>query len=147
MTTIDLDNLYNKAVMFATEKHKRQKRLDGQLYITHPVAISEMVDNPTAKIIALLHDTLEDTDTTVQELHKEFGYQIARAVIRLTKFDDETYEGYISEIKKLGDPIIISVKIADLKHNLSTIENIPNLEKRERLRKRYVNALKELEES
>lgn len=140
-----LDNLINKALLFATEKHKDQRRLDGQFYITHPVIVANNVTDPKAKIVALLHDTLEDTNTTFDELYHEFGSQITHAVALLSKHEIMPYKTYINNIKISNDPLAIAVKIADLKHNLSTIDNVPDLKKRESLRKRYMKALRVLD--
>lgn len=137
--------LFVKAINYATEKHKGQKRVDGQPYITHPMAVAGMVSNEKERIVAVLHDVLEDTDATLQELYQEFGAEIALAVKFLTKEDNEPYENFITSIKLANNPLSTAVKIADLRHNLSTIENIPDLDKRKMLKERYERALKVLE--
>lgn len=134
-----------RAINYATEKHYGQKRLDGKPYITHPLAVAERVEGIPERIVAILHDVLEDTDATVVELYKEFGAEIAIAVMFLTRSDDEPYENYITSIKLTKNPLSIAVKIADLRHNLYTIENVPDLDKRRRLKDRYQRALKVLE--
>ncbi len=137
--------LFEKAFKFAEEKHKGQKRLDGTDYIEHPIIVSTLaVEIMTDYIasVAVLHDVLEDTNTTEDELVKEFGPHIAYAVILLTK-KSFSYEETIQLIKT--NEVARIVKIADLKHNLSTIDNIKNPEKRERLKTRYEQALKVLE--
>lgn len=134
-----------KAINYATEKHDGQKRLDGRPYITHPLAVAGMLDNPKAQIIAVLHDILEDTNVTVDELIEEFGDEIGLSVLALSRIEAMSYEDYILGIKVLKLPLCREVKIADLRNNLSTIENIPDLEKRKRLKDRYIKALKVLE--
>ena len=134
-----------KAINYATEKHDGQKRLDGKPYITHPLAVAEQVEGIPERIVAVLHDVLEDTDTTVQDLYREFGAEIALAVMFLTKDENEEYENYITRLKLAKNPLSTAVKIADLRHNLFTIENIPDLDKRKRLKDRYIRALQVLE--
>ena len=138
-------NLFVKAINYATEKHAGQFRLDGKPYITHPLEVASSVDDYRSKTVAILHDVLEDTNTTYEELNKEFGADISIPVFILTKSDKLDYEDYIMKIKFSNNDIVTSVKIADLKHNLSTIDNIKDLEKRERLKSRYVKALEVLE--
>lgn len=139
-------SMFVKAVNYATEKHYGQKRLDGRPYITHPLAVCEQVEGMKERIVAVLHDVLEDTDATLEELYREFGAEIALAVMFLTRdIENEPYENYISRIKLARNPLSTAVKIADLRNNLYTIENIPDLDKRKRLKERYERALKVLE--
>jgi (p)ppGpp synthase/HD superfamily hydrolase len=139
--------LYKKALQFATEKHKGQKRLDGQDYITHPILVSNSLIDTQSKIVGMLHDTLEDTNTTLLELTNIFGKHIAECVHLLTKSEYESYSNYINRIVKSDNELVKNVKIADLINNLSTIDNIPDKDKRERLKSRYENALMVLQES
>ena len=134
-----------KAINYATEKHNGQKRLDGKPYITHPLAVAERVEGIPERIVAVLHDVLEDTDTDIEEMYREFGAEITLAVVFLTKLPEEPYENYITRLKLSRNPLSTAVKIADLRHNLYTIENIPDLDKRKRLKDRYTRALKVLE--
>lgn len=135
-----------KAINYATEKHYGQTRLDGRPYITHPLAVCELVDGIVERIVAVLHDVLEDTDASIGELYDTFGDEITNAVIVLTKQEGTTYEDYIQWIKDSDEQNAIAVKIADLHHNLSTIDNIPDMDKRKRLKSRYIKALEVLEE-
>lgn len=147
-STTEQENLYNlyvKAISYATEKHKDQKRYDGQPYITHPLAVAQNVTDPKAKIIAILHDILEDTDTTLDSLIDLFGHEIALTVVSLSRIESMSYEDYILGIKVLKIPLARQVKIADLKHNLSTIDNIPDKKQRAKLKHRYEKALEALE--
>lgn len=138
--------LYIHALEFANDKHKGQKRHNGESYIVHPIEVSLKYleyENYETKIVALLHDTIEDTKTTEAELIEKFGYEIGSCVGLLTRdpMRLESYEEYIKRIKESKNPVATAVKIADLKHNLSTIENIPDLDKRKRLKERYERAL------
>ncbi len=109
--------LYGKALIFAATKHAGHTRKNGDNYIIHPIRVSQEVFTETQKAMALLHDTLEDTDTTYEELKKEFGVEIAHGVLVLTKTDDETYEEYIERVKT--NPDATAVKIADISDNLN----------------------------
>ena len=109
--------MYKKALEFATRKHIGHKRRNGDNYIIHPIRVSQEVNNIRQKVIALLHDTLEDTDTTFEEIEKEFGKEVADAVECLTHYENEPYDKYILRVKKNVDAV--AVKIADIADNLS----------------------------
>jgi (p)ppGpp synthase/HD superfamily hydrolase len=147
MSTSYEQQLLFLAELFAIEKHRGQKRLDGQDYITHPILVSNSLIDTQSKIVGMLHDTLEDTNTTLLELTNIFGKHIAECVHLLTKSEYESYSNYINRIVKSDNELVKNVKIADLINNLSTIDNIPDKDKRERLKSRYENALMVLQES
>ena len=111
--------IIEKAREFATKKHSGQYRRDGVTpYIVHPEKVASMFDdNSTKKIVALLHDTIEDTDTTYEEISELFGQGIADDVITLTHNWDETYDEYINKVKK--SIFCTEIKIADIVCNLS----------------------------
>ena len=109
-----------RALSFATQKHKGQKRIGGNDYITHPIAVCEMVKNQgygeDFQITALFHDLLEDTNATEGEI-LEFGNQnVLTAVKLLTKEKGYDMQKYIEGIK--GNQIAFVVKGADRLHNL-----------------------------
>ena len=108
------------ALKFATEKHMGQRRIGGDDYITHPIAVSEIVKNQgldeNYQITALFHDLLEDTDATQEEILKYGNQKILEAVILLTKKKGYVMAEYISAIKQ--NPIAYAVKTADRLHNL-----------------------------
>lgn len=110
-------SLFGKALKFSAQKHINHKRKNGNNYIIHPIRVSQEVFTETQKVIALLHDTLEDTETTYEELKKEFGVEIAHAVLVLTKTNNESYEEYIERVKT--NPDATAVKIADISDNLN----------------------------
>jgi len=111
------NKLFNKALVFATQKHTGQKRKNGDAYIIHPIRVSQEVFTEKQKAIALLHDTIEDTETTYEEIKEAFGFEIAQAVWLLTKQKEESYEDYIQRVK--SNPDAIAVKIADISDNLN----------------------------
>ncbi|MFX1534655.1 MAG: HD domain-containing protein [Promethearchaeota archaeon] len=123
-----------KAFLFATEKHKAQKRKgNGEPYITHPIAVSLMLTAYSEEIIcaALLHDVLEDTNTSVEEIEQKFGSKIRILVQGVTKLPKSQFPSKIERDKKSWEklekdvqkePNIILIKLADRIHNLRTIE-------------------------
>jgi hypothetical protein len=109
-------NEYSKALVFATKAHLGQKRANGDNYIIHPIRVSQEVKTIPQKICALLHDVVEDTDTSLSDIVREFGSDIATKIDILTHRKGESYEDYISRV--LEDPDTVAVKIADICDNL-----------------------------
>lgn len=109
-----------RALEFAKEKHKGQKRIGGDDYITHPIAVAEIVKSKgfdeRYQIAALFHDLLEDTDATEAEILKYGSAEILEAVKLLTKVKGYNMEEYISAIK--ANHVAFEVKSADRLHNL-----------------------------
>ena len=109
-----------RALQFATERHNGQKRIGGDDYITHPIAVFEMIKNQgygeEYQITALFHDLLEDTTTTEEEILRYASERILTAVKLLTKKKGYDMAEYIGGIK--GDKIAFAVKKADRLHNL-----------------------------
>lgn len=110
---------YDEALKLATEKHKYQKRkISGDDYIIHPLAVANKFDDEDYKIVSILHDTIEDTDLTLEDLR---NYGLSEELIFyidiLTKKDKQPYLQYILQTKKYK--ITKEIKIEDLKHNLS----------------------------
>ena len=105
-------------IQYATKKHKGQKDLSGQPYILHPLNLMLKMGNDSERIVALLHDVIEDTDTTLLDLEIDLGLtdEMLVAIDLLTKDEKEDYMDMIKRIKK--HPIARKVKIADLEHNM-----------------------------
>ena len=116
---IDEERL-NNALSFATEKHKGQFRVGGDEYITHPMAVAEIVKEQgygiDVQIAALFHDLLEDTDATETEILSLGGERVLKAVKLLTKENGYDMAEYVSRIR--ADEIAFAVKAADRLHNL-----------------------------
>ena len=110
-------NHYKRAIEFAASRHAGQKRRNGDNYIIHPIRVSQEVKTEKQKMIALLHDTVEDTETTLDEIREEFGEEIAHCVDLLTHRKGEPYADYIQRVKL--HPDAIQVKLADIADNLS----------------------------
>lgn len=127
-----------KAVEFIIEKHAGQFDKQGMPYIIHPIEVASNFDTEEEIVVALLHDTLEDTDTTYDELVSIFGESIAKNVEILTRKSDETYKDYIRRVSKTK--LTKSVKIADLYNNTDEKRGpIPDS-----LKQRYEKAIKYL---
>lgn len=134
-----------KALKLCFEAHKDQKDKSGMPYVFHPFHLAEQMQTEETTIVALLHDVVEDTDYTIEDLiKKEFGKAVTDAVALLTHDDDTNYMDYVRAIKE--NPIAKAVKLADLKHNsdLTRLDVID--EKALSRREKYLKAIAILEE-
>ena len=111
------NELLAKAIILATKNHKGQVDKGGNPYILHPLRVMGKVKSLEAKIVAILHDIIEDTDITKEDLlDMEFPYKIVEAIELLSKPKKEDYIHYIRRIK--GNPLAKEVKMADLQDNM-----------------------------
>ena len=108
--------LVNKAIDIAYKAHHGQKDKAGRPYIVHVLHVAEQMDDEVSTCVALLHDTVEDTNITLEDLREDFPNEVVEAVRVLTHEDDTDYFSYIQEVKR--NPIARKVKLADLEHNL-----------------------------
>lgn len=107
----------------ATKAHDGQKRWGGEPYITHPEAVANAVTGAQLMTIAWLHDVLEDTDLTADDLRAAgIPESCVRSVEVLTKRDGETYCKCIERIIFSDDVAAMIVKLADIKHNLNGLK-------------------------
>ncbi len=114
---MDIRRQLELAHKIASEKHAGQTDKQGVPYIEHPRRVAAALTDPRLKIAALLHDTLEDTDTTAQELiDAGISEECVRMVQLLTRPADMTYMDYIRRLR--DNPDVIPVKMADLHDNL-----------------------------
>ncbi len=143
--------LIQRAFEFANKAHGPQKRASGEPYITHPVEVAYRLtdyklDSSTI-ITALLHDTVEDTKVTLDEIEKEFGKEIRTLVDGVTKLS--RLEGKSENLKQAEnfrkllvamseDLRVLLVKLADRLHNMETLSAIKNPEKRQRIARETV---------
>ena len=132
-------DLIAKAFNFARQAHKGVRRLSGEPYIMHPIAVAQIVCSEiglgsTSICSALLHDVVEDTDYTVEDIENMFGSKIAQIVDGLTKISGgifgEQASAQAENFKKLlltmsEDIRVILIKIADRLHNMRTLESQP----------------------
>jgi guanosine-3',5'-bis(diphosphate) 3'-pyrophosphohydrolase len=127
--------LVRTAFEMAAEAHKTMRRKSGEPYILHPLAVAricveEIGLGVRSTICSLLHDTVEDTDVTLEDVEREFGSEIARIVDGLTKISsviDATSSQQADNFKKIlitltDDPRVILIKLADRLHNMRTLD-------------------------
>ncbi|MFC1853117.1 RelA/SpoT family protein [candidate division CSSED10-310 bacterium] len=139
--------MVHKGHEFATEKHKDQKRESGEPYITHLVAVAQiLIDfrlDPLSICAALLHDVIEDTATAASEIEQEFGQEVLDLVQGMTKLpkqefvsgDEHQAENYRKMLfASARDLRIIFIKLADRLHNMRTLKYLP-LQKQTRIAK------------
>ncbi len=127
--------LLERAFLFASEAHEGQQRRSGEPFIAHPVGVARVLadlrlDDATLAA-ALLHDVVEDTEVTIEEVRAEFGEEITRLVEGVTKLtrihfqsrEQAQAENYRKMIVAMAqDPGVILIKLADRLHNMRTIE-------------------------
>lgn len=139
--------LIKKAYDFAEKAHAHQKRASGEPFFIHPVEVAKILVNynlDTASIAAaLLHDTVEDTDTSIETIEKEFGDDVALLVDGVTKLEkmefksdsEKTAENFRKLLFALSKDIrVLFIKLADRLHNLRTLKHKP-VHKREKTAK------------
>jgi len=127
--------LVRNAFEMAAEAHKTMRRKSGEPYILHPlgvarICVEEIGLGIRSTICALLHDTVEDTDITLEDVEREFGSEIARIVDGLTKISnviDTNTSAQAENFKKIlltltDDPRVILIKLADRLHNMRTLD-------------------------
>ena len=133
-----------KALKLCFEAHKEQVDKSGLPYVFHPFHLAEQMADETTTVVALLHDVVEDTDYTLEDL-REMGFpqEVVDALALLTHDPEVPYMEYVSEIAK--NPVAKAVKMADLKHNsdLSRLDAVD--EKMLKRREKYLQALALLE--
>lgn len=132
------------ALKLCFEAHKEQSDKSGLPYVFHPFHLAEQMQTEETTIVALLHDVVEDTPYTLEDLAKlGFDQPIIDAIALMTHADDVDYMDYVRAIK--ANPIARAVKLADLRHNsdLSRMDTVD--EKTLARRKKYLEALALLE--
>ena len=112
------NNLLNIAIAKAATAHSDQVDKAGEPYILHPLRVMLSLSRNQDRICAVLHDIIEDTDVTIEEL-KNLGFpeDILEAIMLLTKQEGESYEDFITRL--LPNPIACRVKLADLNDNMN----------------------------
>jgi len=133
---VDTEVIRN-AYQYSKEAHEGQKRQSGEPYISHPLSVAEILVNlqmdQESIITALLHDVVEDTSVTVEDIKKEFGSNVAFLVDGVTKISRMNFQNLhhkqSENIRKMivamgKDVRVILVKLADRLHNLRTLEHL-----------------------
>ncbi len=129
--------IIEKAIDFARRLHQGVKRKSGEPYILHPLEVAKIVakdlemDTPSI-VAALLHDVVEDTEITHEDIQREFGGEVSKLVAGLTKIDKAQYSGSRLKLKAknihkllqsfVDDPRVIIIKLADRLHNMRTLD-------------------------
>lgn len=104
-----------KAMQVAYAAHHGQLDRCGAPYVFHPFHLAEQMTDEATTCAALLHDVVEDTDMTLDDLARDFPPEVVEAVRLLTHTEDVDYFDYVRAIR--GNPIATAVKLADLAHN------------------------------
>ena len=104
-----------RAMQIAYQAHHGQVDKGGIPYIFHPMHLAEQMEDEYTTCVALLHDVVEDTDVTLEELAKTFPKEVIDAIAVMTHSKDESYLQYVTRVK--NNPIAKAVKLADLRHN------------------------------
>ncbi len=133
-----------KALKLCFEAHKEQTDKSGMPYVFHPFHLAEQMKTEETTIVALLHDLVEDTDYTIDDLiNMGFNKIVTDAIALMTHTDGIDYMDYVRMIKK--NPIAKTVKLADLKHNsdLTRLDVVD--EKALTRREKYLKAIALLE--
>jgi (p)ppGpp synthase/HD superfamily hydrolase len=134
------------AMRIAYDAHHGQTDMDGVPYIFHPIAVAEQMTTQDGIVTALLHDLIEDTPITLNNLAAQgISNEVLEALCLLTHVNDESYEDYLRRIRE--NPLALSVKRADLAHNsrADRLENLPS-ETAVYLRNKYAFAVRILSE-
>lgn len=109
-------DMTRKAMRIMFEAHKEQFDKSGVPYVFHPFHVAEQMTDEISCCAALLHDVIEDTDITAEDLRREgISEEVIRVVLMLTHDDSEPYLDYVKRIK--AEPHARAVKLADLTHN------------------------------
>ncbi len=140
------EELFNKALDFAIKWHGDQKRESGELYFYHPLEVCKIVIamklDKASIITALLHDTVEDTELTLDEIEKNFGSEVSKLVDGVTKLTKISFQPdhvrQAENFRKLllamsNDIRVLLIKLADRLHNMRTIDHVKSPEKRLRI--------------
>jgi len=128
--------MYNQALEFAKLAHHGQKRLSGEPFVNHPMAVAKTLQDwrldETTIVAGLLHDTVEDGGATREDLVKEFGEETARLVDGVTKITQirltgQTDQAFVENLRKMilvmaSDLRVVFVKLADRLHNMQTLK-------------------------
>jgi GTP pyrophosphokinase len=136
-------NLIERAYEFAKIKHEGHKRLSGDPYITHPLAVAHILadleQDPVTIAAAFLHDLVEDADVTREEIAEKFGEEVARLVEGVTKLSQLTFisreerqaENFRKMFVAMGEDFrIIIIKLADRLHNMQTLHYLSPIKQR-----------------
>ena len=132
------------AIILASRNHAGQTDKLGEPYILHPVRVMSKLSDPAARIVAVLHDVIEDTSVTIDEIRNAgASKEIIDALLVLTKDEDKDYTQYLRAVR--DNPLARIVKLADIEDNEDPgrLNKLPE-DTRKRLQKKYSKAREEL---
>jgi (p)ppGpp synthase/HD superfamily hydrolase len=113
----EYESLLQRAIAIAAKAHEGQVDKAGNPYLAHPLFVMDHVNSLEEKIVAVLHDAIEDSELTFEQLRSEgFPEVIISAIAAITKIEGEAYAAYLE--RAIANPIALRVKIADVTHNL-----------------------------
>jgi (p)ppGpp synthase/HD superfamily hydrolase len=134
--------MLEKAILCAVQAHAGQRDKAGAPYILHPLRMMMKMENEAEMIVAVLHDVVEDTPLTLDDLRaKGFSEEIIAAVDHLTCREGEKYDAFIKRVRQ--SPLAVRVKLADLEDNLD-LRRLENVTERdiERIKKYQASRIK-----
>ncbi|GAA4827385.1 RelA/SpoT family protein [Algivirga pacifica] len=130
--------IIKKAFLFAVDAHKDMRRKSGEPFVYHPVAVATIATEEiglgtTSIVAALLHDVVEDTDYTIEDISERFGEKVAQIVEGLTKISENSARGESIQAENFRkmlltiseDIRVVLIKISDRLHNMRTLESMP----------------------
>lgn len=133
-----------RAMQIAYKAHHGTTDANGVPYVFHPYHIAEQMTDEYTTCVALLHDVVEDTEVTIEQLSEEFPAEVVDAVALMTRDKNVPYEEYIRRIK--GNALALTVKLQDIAHNMDETRIVyPDAvseERRSHWREKYAIALK-----
>ena len=129
-----------KAYEIAKKAHLGQVDKAGEDYIKHPEKVASFVKTDEEKAVAYLHDVIEDTELTLEDLYEyDFSKEVLEAVDIITKKRGEDYQSYLNSVKK--NKLARAVKLADLRHNSDLTRLIKVTEKDIKRKEKYQKAI------
>ncbi|MSP68089.1 MAG: bifunctional (p)ppGpp synthetase/guanosine-3',5'-bis(diphosphate) 3'-pyrophosphohydrolase [Alphaproteobacteria bacterium] len=142
------EGILNRAYVYAVKAHGAQKRASGDPYFSHPIEVAgilaDMKLDVSSIVSGLLHDTIEDTGTTLDEIERLFGREVRRIVDGVTKLSKIRFESQAQQqaenfrkflLAMSEDIRVLLIKLADRLHNMRTLHFIASPEKRQRIAK------------
>ncbi len=137
----DLDT----AIKLAVDAHAGQTDKAGMPYILHPLRVMLAQDNETARIVGVLHDVVEDSGISHDDILAIFGEEVHAAVFAISRQEGEDYFAFVR--RAISNPIARQVKIADLRDNMDVSRALPDDEKNRTRMVKYREAMAIIEET
>lgn len=141
-----MKDLMNKAIIYASTAHLTQVDKNGENYILHPLRVMLSVNSVISKIVAVLHDVIEDStdpDKEISYIGRTFPSIVLESLLLLTHKKHEPYMEYLTKIKEAKSElrdIVIEVKLADISDNMNRLHLIKDFDTSAKLHVKYTNA-------